>query len=184
MSQTHYVAGWKSDIAVRWRAPTWSEFRQFQQALLMQSPMEVYFELYRVLLIEGLPVEDSPAGIVEFVGRTMMETNPFGGRLQDIEHAIAVKRNGQDFLENARTLVAGLFRYTFEEIDQWDADTFFDRFAKAEFLSQRELNPIRPPTEEQQAADKKRPAPPRPKKPMNASQQAVWERVQERQRTK
>lgn len=48
------------------------------------------------------------------------------------------------YLETARTLVAGTFRYRFEEIDEWDQGTFFKRLAAAEFLVGKNLEPADP----------------------------------------
>lgn len=185
MQQTQYVAGWKSGVAVSWRAITWAEYRQFTQSMTHKLPMEVYIDLYRAVLLEGPDITEAPAGVVEFVGKAMLARNPFGGQFDDIKHAVDLKRNSQDFLENAKTLIAGLFRYTFEEIDQWDADTFFDRYAKAEFLSGKQLDPVKMPTPEElaaAAAAKKRPKerPKPPKKEMTEGQKLAWERVQAR----
>lgn len=134
-------------------------------------------DLYRALLIEGPSVEEAPAGIVEYVSKSMLETNPFGGKYEDVKHALNAKRQSQDYLENAKALIAGLFRYTFEEIDTWDVDTFFDRLAKAEFLSGKKLEPEDPNKAE---AEAKQPPgqQPRKKKPMTEGQKLSWERVQ------
>jgi hypothetical protein len=187
LQQIQYVAGWKSGMAVSWRAISWAEYRQFAQSMEHKLPMEVYIDLYRAVLLDGPDITEAPAGIVEFVGKAMLERNPFGGSYDDIKNAVDAKRNTQDFLENAKTLIAGLFRYTFEEIDTWDADTFFDRYAKAEFLSGKQLDPVKMPTPEELAAaieakkhPQKRPRP--PKKEMTAGQKLAWDRVQSNQR--
>ena len=182
--QTEYIAAWKSGIALRWRSLTWSEYRQFKQQLTYSSPVEVYIDLYRAVLLEGPDVVDAPAGIVDFVGRSMLETNPFGGEYADIAHALAAKRSVMSYLDTARALVAGLFHYSFEDIDTWDADTFFMRVAQAEFLAGRPLDPEDPAAaaaEAEAAKDPtKRRAPRRQKKELTRAQQMVLDRVQGR----
>lgn len=183
--QTQYIAAWKSGTAVRWRGLTWSEFSQFTHRLTFESPIEVYLDLYRALLLEGPDPEYATAGSVEYVAKTMLETNPFGGKYEDVVHALHTKRGVQTYLENAKALVAGIFRYTFEEIDTWDADTFFDRVAKAEFLAGKKLEPEDPAViaaSLKAAKDPNRKPPPRPKKQMTDGQKLAWERVQGQQR--
>lgn len=183
MQQTQYIAAWKSSTAVRWRGLSWSEYRRFTEQMTIDRPMEVYLDLYRAVLLEGPPAELATAGVVSFIGRSMLETNPFGGRYDDIAHALTVKRNTQTYLDNARALVAGIFRYTFEEIDTWDADIFFDRVAKAEFLAGKTIEPIDPKeVAKQKEAAKTPPKPQRPKKQLTPGQQVALERVQAQQR--
>ncbi|MGD0042089.1 MAG: hypothetical protein ABSE84_17080 [Isosphaeraceae bacterium] len=185
MQQTQYIAAWKSGVAVRWRGLTWTEFRQFTQQMAYSSPIEVYIDLYRAVLLDGPDVLSAPAGIVDYVGRTMLETNPFNGEYLNIKHALDVKRSTQSYLDHARALVAGIFRYTFEEIDTWDVDTFFDRVAKAEFIAGKAIEPEDPVAAAKAAADAKDPTKPKPrrqKRPMTEAQKVAWERVQERSR--
>ncbi len=180
---TEYIAAWKSGSGVRWRGLSWGEYRRFSERLAIESPIGVYIDLYRAVLIEGPMVEDAPAGIVEFVAKTMLETNPFNGQYKDIAHALQAKRSAQNYLDHAKALVAGLFRYTFEEIDTWDADTFFDRVAKAEFLAGRPIDPIDPEeaAREAQAARTSQARPPQvPKKPLTDAQKLVLQRRNER----
>ena len=183
--QTQYIAAWKSGVAVRWRSLTWSEYRQFKQQMTYGSPVEVYIDLYRAVLLEGPDLVDASAGIVDFVGRSMLETNPFGGEYLDIAHALNAKRSSQTYLDTARALVAGLFHYSFEEIDTWDADTFFQRVAQAEFLAGRPIDPEDPAiaiaeAEAKKDPTKRRPPPRRQKKPLTQAQQMVADRVQGR----
>ena len=183
--QTQYIAAWKSGVTIRWRGLSWSEFRKFTQQMTIYSPLEVYIDLYRALLLDGPDVLDAPAGVVEYVGRTMLETNPFNGEYPNVKHALEAKRASQSYLDVARAVVAGIFRYTFEEIDTWDADTFFDRVAKAELIAGKPIEPEDPVAAaeaEQAAKDPNRPKPRRPKKQMTDAQKLSWERVQERGR--
>jgi hypothetical protein len=182
MQQTQYIAAWKSGTAVHWRGLTWAEFNQFSQQLTFKRPMEVYIDLYRALLLEGPEVTDAPAGIVEYVAKTMLETNPFGGRYEDIAYALRTKRNSQSYLENAKALVAGIFRYTFEDIATWDADTFFDRVAKAEFLSGKQLEPADPNAKPEVSTNPGIPGqpPPRKRKELTPGQKISLERLEQR----
>jgi len=102
LQQTQYIAAWKSGVAVRWRGLTWVEFRQFTQQMAYSSPIEVYIDLYRAVLLDGPDVLSAPAGIVDYVGRTMLETNPFNGEYENIKHALDVKRSTQSYLDHAR----------------------------------------------------------------------------------
>jgi hypothetical protein len=47
-------------------------------------------------------------------------------------------------------LIAGTFRYSFEDIESWDAEVFFKRLAAAEFLVNRTLEPADPSATKQQ----------------------------------
>lgn len=182
---TQYIAAWKDGTAVVWKGLSWAEYRTFSRRLQAESPIEVYIDLYRALVVEGPDVGEAPAGVVEFVAKSMLETNPFGGQFPDIQHALTVRRDAQDYLQNAKALVAGIFRYTFEEIDTWDADTFFDRVAKAEFLAGKTLDPENP-AEVAAALEAKRsgkqPPQRRKKKPLTEAQQMVLDRVRETRR--
>lgn len=180
---TQYLARWKSGVSVVWRGLTWAEYRQYTQRLTFESPMEVYIDLYRALLVEGPDITEAPAGVVDFIARSMLETNPFSGEYQYVKHALDARRNVQDWLAHAKALVAGVFRYTFEEIDSWDADTFFDRVAKAEFLAGKRLDPEDPQVIAAAAETAKAPGHPKPgprqKKPLTQAQQLVLDRVRE-----
>lgn len=178
-----FEAYWPSGQAVRWRTLSWKEFQKFRSLQLQHpnSSMEVYLALYRAVCLEGPLPEEVSAGIVDYIGEQCLDRNPFNGRYEDVSLALAVKRDSMEYLGHARALVAGLFHYSFEEIDTWDADLFFERLAQAEFLSGRSLAPEDPDAEA-------KPGVPGPKdqaqkirkKELTATQQLAMERVRDR----
>jgi hypothetical protein len=178
-----FSAYWPSGQAVRWRTLSWKEFDQFRrlQQANPDSSMKVYLALYRAVVLEGPHSEDVTAGIVDYIGEFCLEQNPFNGRYEDLVSALEIKRASLGYLGHARALVAGLFRYTFEEIDSWDADTFFERLTQAEFLAGRKIDPEDPnPAPIPEKASGKTPPTPPPKKALTAAQQLTLERVRQR----
>jgi hypothetical protein len=85
------------------------------------------------------------------------------------------------WLNSAKSIIAGIFRYTFEEIEQWDAEMFFERLASAEFVSGRKLEPGDPDKLDAQHPGKKPGHPEGPPKPakreLSPAQQKVVNRV-------
>jgi hypothetical protein len=140
--------------------------------------MEVYIDLYRALVIEGPSAEFIKAGPVEFIGKSMLELNPFNGHYPDVKRVLEVKRAelGNSYLEGCKAILASLFHYTFEEIDTWDAETFFERVAKAEFVVNKPIEPQDPTpvVDKNKGAAPK--APPRPKRQLTPAQEMVMER--------
>lgn len=139
---TVFLAQWETGLAIRFRSLRWEEFRRFEARLQYESPMAVYNDVYRLCVLEGPAIEDLLAGPVEFVARALIANNPFNGTFEDLSRALEVKRSeiASDYLKCARAQVAALFRYNFEEIDKWDAETFFERLAQSEFVLKRPLN--------------------------------------------
>jgi len=69
--------------------------------------------------------------------------DPFNGEYKDVKRALDMKRVElkSSWLNSAKSIIAGIFRYTFEEIESWDAEMFFERLAYAEFVCGRKLEP-------------------------------------------
>jgi hypothetical protein len=80
-----------------------------------------------------------------WLGYYLVEQSPFKGDFKTIQTFRQLSSNWlqSSYLETARTLVAGMFRYRFEEIDEWDQETFFKRLAAAEFLVGKNIEPAR-----------------------------------------
>src|ERR1035438_4801350 len=97
----------------------------------------------------------------------MLDSNPFGGEYTSVKNAMEQKRTElkQNFLSASKAIIAGIFRYTFEEIEQWDAEMFFERLAAAEFVSGRKIEPGDPDKLDAQHPGKK---PGRPEGPPNS----------------
>lgn len=129
-----YQAVWASGVAIRFRMPTWAEFRKAHASSAQPAIRNLW--VYRACVVEGPPPHLVPAGVVAWLGIELIDKNAFTGQFQLVNRHLQLSRQwlGNSFLEHARALVAGTFRYTFEEIDTWDAETFFKRFAQAEVL--------------------------------------------------
>jgi hypothetical protein len=168
---TQYIAQWASGIVVRWRALTWGEYRQFKEQILTR-PVGVTADIYRAVLLEGPAFDDSPAGVADFVARHVLDGSAFSGDYKTVARALQESRGQleQRYLLSAKAMIAHLFRYTFEEIDEWDADLFFQRLAQAEFIAGRPLDPAAP-----QTADTKTKA--QPRRPLNKAQAMVLDRA-------
>lgn len=133
---TNYEAQWSFNH-VEWRNLTWGEFRTFQQRYnerRFESPMDIFNDVYRTVLIDGPELKYASAGIVDWIGRQQLETNPFSGEPKLLIEAQGLGRaivNSSE-LHYARGVVAAVLHYKLEEIDQWDPTMFFTRLALAE----------------------------------------------------
>ena len=145
-----YEATWPSGTTVRWRTPTWKEFQSLYRSADPRPVRNLKF--YELCYIAGPSVEKVPAGIVAWLGVNMLDKSPFTGQLSGIQEYVQLSRSWfqASYLENAKALIAGTFRYTFEEIEDWDAEIFFKRLAAAEFLVNKNLDPADPRTTKQQ----------------------------------
>lgn len=140
MLTTVYEAAWPT-AKVRVRALTWKEFHQ---AKGMNAPVATRnLWVYQTVLLEGPRVDQVSAGIVAWVGRNLVEDNPFGGDAKTLQKYLQLSRQWlqNSYLENAKALVAGTFHYRFEEIESWDHEKFFRRLAAAEFLVGNRIEP-------------------------------------------
>jgi hypothetical protein len=173
---------------VKWRSLTWAEFKKFDRQLDYDCPASVYCDVYRAVVLDGPaldgdPVYQAPAGLVEWIARALLDSNPFNGEYKDVKRALEMKRIElkSSWLNSAKSIIAGIFRYTFEEIEQWDAEMFFERLASAEFVSGRKLEPGDPDKLDAQHPGKKPGHPEGPPKPakreLSPAQQKVVNRV-------
>jgi hypothetical protein len=94
-------------------------------------------------MLEGPPADLALAGTMHWLGYYLIDQSPFQGTPELITKFSGMARQAfqGSFLESARALIAGTFRYTFEDIDSWDQETFFLRLAGAEFLVGKHLDP-------------------------------------------
>ena len=185
---TVFFARWLSGRAVKFRSLTWAEFKRFDQRLQYECPMGIYCDVYRAVLLDGPPLDgdpvyQAPAGLVEWIARALLDSNPFNGEYKDVKRALDMKRVElkSSWLNSAKSIIAGIFRYTFEEIETWDAEMFFERLAYAEFVCGRKLEPGDPDKPDAQHPGKKPGHPEGPPKPakreLNPAQQKVVNRV-------
>lgn len=169
-----FKAEWESGRQVSWRSLSWKEYKRFEAQLRYESAAKVYLDVYATALVEGPPAYEAnavyaaPAGLVEWVGKFLLENDPFGGQYQSVRYALDLKRRElqSNYLATARAIVAAIFHYSFEEIDTWDSETFFERVAAAEAVSGHKIEPGDP------AAQKKKPA----RKPPTSDIQAPTQR--------
>jgi hypothetical protein len=183
-----FFARWPSGRKVKWRSLKWAEFKKFDRQLDYDCPGSVYCDVYRAVLLEGPPLDgdpvyQAPAGLVEWIARSLLDSNPFNGEYKDVKRALDMKRVElkSSWLNSAKSIIAGIFRYTFEEIESWDAEMFFERLAYAEFVCGRKLEPGDPDKPDAQHLGKKTGHPEGPPKPakreLNPAQQKVVNRV-------
>lgn len=75
-----YEAIWASGILVRWRGLSHKQYREIRARwgypqLSPTSPMGLYAEVYERCLVDGLPIEECPAGIMSQIGRHQLNHN-------------------------------------------------------------------------------------------------------------
>ncbi len=181
-SQKQYVAVWPSGHYLKWRGLTMREHRRFLRRLEFESEMAVFCDLYDLVKDEdeSLPLSQVTAGVVDFLGNFLLRASAFADDTKGLDVVkAALMRQRQllrsNYFESCKVIIAGIFRYTFEEIEQWDEDTFFARLAAAELLSGEDLSP-KPLEEPRKPGDPKK-LPPRPKKPLNSTQARALERT-------
>jgi hypothetical protein len=181
-----FFATWPSGRKAKWRSLTWAEYKRFEHQLTYDSPACVYADVYGTVLIEGPPLDgdpvfQAPAGLVEWIAKAMLN-NPFSGEYERLKPALDMKRAelSASYLESAKAIVAGIFRYTFEEIEQWDAEMFFERLAAAEFVSGRKLEPGDPRKRQKKPGPNDPKKERLPKKELTLAQQRVIDRVNHR----
>ena len=135
---------WPGGWIIRWRNLTWKEFTNLRYS--QKSDIERYVDVYRLCLVSGPAPDAAPAGIVDWIGKQQLTKSPFTGSYQNLQAALDAKREwlNSSFLQVAKATVAWVFRYSFEEIDSWDPDTFFERLVSAEYLLGKEISPADP----------------------------------------
>lgn len=147
--------------------------------------MSVFCDLYQLVTDpqESLPLDQVTAGVVDFLGQTLLKNSAFADATKDMQlvHA-ALERQRRllrnNYFESCKAVLAGVFRYTFEEIEEWDEDTFFARLAAAELLSGEDLGPkqLEEPRKTGKPGAPKAP-PKAPKKPLTNTQAKALERT-------
>lgn len=182
-----YKAIWRSRtevpafVSVAWRDLTLGEIERY----MARSAHEriVFCDIYETCLIEGPSLEKVPAGIVVWIAKQQLEQNPLSGKFRPLVNALlrARERVQSSWFVSAKAIVAATFRYTFEEIDGWSPDVFFERVAQAERLTGVPLEPMDPDKPQSQPKGKgKAPAAPAPRgsnvnrKPSTEVEQHSW----------
>ena len=88
-----FFARWPSGRKVKWRSLTWAEFKKFDRQLDYDCPASVYCDVYRAVLLDGPPLDgdpvyQAPAGLVEWIARALLDSNPFNGEYKDVKRAL------------------------------------------------------------------------------------------------
>jgi hypothetical protein len=179
-----FLAKWSEDRYVKWRSLSWKEFDYYQNLLTYLPPAEVYCQVYKLVLIEGPkldghPVHRATAGIVDWIARSLLEHNPFNGLYEDVKRAYDIKKKELNYLSEVKAIIASIFRYTFEEIESWDAETLYERIVAAEFVTGKSLEPPMPESmkKEKGVQGKQIREPVKLQKQISNAQQLVRDRV-------
>lgn len=157
-----FFARWPNGRELVFRSLSWAEHRRFMSARQDYPEMLVYTDVYRTAVLEGPPADTATAGLVAFIGDTLLEQSPYSGAFPLVQQALAIKRTELqgNYLKAARAVVGSLFQKSDVEMDAWDAETFFDYVARAEFVSGRKLDPADPTAKKPEPKGKaKRPLP-------------------------
>lgn len=173
-----FAAIWADGIQVTWRALSWSEYRKFRERML-RAPMGASLDIYQTVVVDGPELDQLPAGIARFIADHVLVQNPFSGRYKDVKRSLDLARQKQadTFLISAKALVCHMLHYKVEEIEAWDADTFFERLAMAEFIAGKRLE-----TSDPEAKPDPTKKPKRPKKALTGSQALALDRVRDARR--
>ena len=154
------------------------EYAKYSRMLDLEPEMKVYCDLYAevVDLDECPPIDRVPAGIVDFLGRSLLRNSAFSGDAKLIATALTKRREAlqTDYFEQSKAIIAGLFKYTLAELDNLDEESFFDLLAKAELISGEKFDPT--PLTPAAAQQPERPER-RVKNPLTPTQQKVRERT-------
>lgn len=158
-----YQAVWNHGgvpLAVRWRSLTWREHREVTRR---GDPARLqHAAAYRLCVLDGPALYDAPAGIVEWIGRQQIERSLFTEDFRRLSRSLALERSrfASSACEGAKAVIAWAFRYSFEEIDGWTAETFLERWVQAEYILGVKLEPQDPNAPQPEA---RKAAPQRPR---------------------
>lgn len=141
---------WRSETevpafySVIWRDLTLAEHQRFRRRGDHQRI--VFCDIYEAILVEGPDLSKAPAGVVAWIARQQLEENPFSGQFRPLHNAVYKAREqvNSSWFQAAKAVIASTFRYTFEEIENWSPELFFERVAQAELLTGVPLEPADP----------------------------------------
>jgi hypothetical protein len=145
MATVYRAKWWVGDelITFLWRSLTRKQYRHISS--LPGADYLRYAAVYRTSLFAGPQMDHVPAGIVAWIGAYELANNPFSGSVASIQkHKDAGTEWCNGYLNAASALISFAFGYKFEEIDEWDASTFFRRLAQAEYIMNKPLEIVDP----------------------------------------
>lgn len=151
-----FQADWNDGTRVRWRSLRWGEYEKVSRESVAEARA---LEIYKTCLLAGPIPEMVPAGVMLWIAQFELKRCVFHGQYSTIKTELDLGRQKllSNWLIGARAMISALFRYSFEEIDSWDSETFMERVAQAEFVSGRQLEPTNPDEKPKQAPNKKDP---------------------------
>jgi hypothetical protein len=178
-----FVADWADGTRIVWRSVTWEEYRRFRSRI-KAKPLGASLEIYEAVLLHGPPLDQVPAGVCSYIAQAVMASNPFSGNYDDVKRSLDVNRHNlaSSWLVTAKALICHIFDYTFEEVDKWDADKFFERLVQAEFIAGKPLEPAKPKPQKKKSAggdlfQQEREQSDKDRKPLTRAQQMVMDRA-------
>lgn len=133
---------WPSGTKVVWRPLSWGEYQKMNS--LSSSKEENAVELYKLCRISGPATEKVTAGIVSWIYNYEMKGSFFSGDFQKVVNALHKNREwlSTNYIHAAQALIGHVFHTPFEEMKNWDEDTFLHRLVQAEFISGKPLDPV------------------------------------------
>ena len=136
---------WPSGARVRWRLLKWQEHRKIAP-LLASDPGSAYLAAYRTALISGPDPAEAPAGIVFWIGQSLLNKDPFFGQYESIHKTLEAARATvqSSYMEIVRAIVCHVFSLKPQEVDQLDSGDFFRLVAAAEVILGQPVNPVNP----------------------------------------
>lgn len=145
MQTTVFEGVWPNGTRVRWRLLRWQEHRR-ARLLLASEPASAYLAAYRTARIEGPEPDRVPAGVVVWIGRHLLENDPFSGTYDPVRRTLEAARAAvrSSYLDAARAVVCHLFHFRWDEVEQLDSSQFFRLVAAAELLTGVPLEPADP----------------------------------------
>jgi len=111
-----FFARWPSGRKVKWRSLTWQSSRSLIDNSIMTARLPSIATLYRAVVLDGPPLDgdpvyQAPAGLVEWIARALLDSNPFNGEYKDVKRALEMKRIElkSSWLNSAKSIIAGIF---------------------------------------------------------------------------
>jgi hypothetical protein len=137
-----YQASWASGQTVQFRLLSWKEFRYVTSIDITAAERNLW--IYERVRLRGPEIEDVPAGIVAWLGQYLVDQSPFSETVETVKkfRYLALQWFESSYLEQARALIAGTFHIPFDEIEEWDHETFFQRLVAAEMLVGKRMDPV------------------------------------------
>jgi hypothetical protein len=169
-----YQALWPAWGQISWRTLSWAEYKSYSNRYDPRCPMSVYIDIYRACVILGPNIEDATAGIVSFIGEFCFHGSAFSEDFTIVNAKLNQARSKvtNSYLYHLKSMMVSMYKYTFEQIDTWDDETFMNRAAAMELIIGKAINP--------QDSNAKPEEPKQGPRPVSETVQHIAKRTQER----